>query len=142
MIQNNKIFIHVKGVGFTILLDKRLKHNFISPAFLAFLNLGKRQMSYLSDSMGKVNTEPFYDSFLPFLPDYVNSIDFGDAYHYVGKKIGICRDNKLKMCKIFMLEFMYKGHIFSFPFLLDKNLEVPAILGRESFNHIIKTDMK
>ena len=39
-----KILIQVKGLGFTFLLDKRMKHNLISPAFLAFFNLGERQM--------------------------------------------------------------------------------------------------
>lgn len=29
-----------------------------------------------------------------------------------------------------------------FTFLLDKSLKIPAILGLESFNHIIRTVMK
>ena len=45
-----------------------------------------------------------------------------------------------------MLECKLEGYNFSFPFLLDKNLEKPAILGLESksFNHIIiiRTVMK
>lgn len=42
-----EIFIHVKGTGFTFLLDKRMKHNFISPAFLAFFNLGEKGYIHL-----------------------------------------------------------------------------------------------
>lgn len=41
---SNHIFIQIRGIGFTFLLDKRMKHNFISPAFLAFFNLEGKQM--------------------------------------------------------------------------------------------------
>lgn len=139
----NEIFIQVKGIGFTFLLDKRMKHNLISPAFLAFFNLEERQMYSLPENnIGEVNTKPAYDNLKPFLPEYVDSISTNDVFHYVGKKVGRCRDNKLKVCKVFMLGFEYEGCTFSFPFLLDKSLDEPAILGRESFNRIIKTVMK
>ena len=139
----NEIFIQVKGIGFTFLIDKRMKHNLISPAFLAFFNLGEKQMYSLSENnIREVNTKPAYDNLQPFLPEYVDSISSNDVFHYVGKKVGRCRDNKLKVCKVFMLGFEYEGCTFSFPFLLDKSLDEPAILGRESFNRIIKTVMK
>ena len=139
----NEIFIQVKGIGFTFLIDKRMKHNLISPAFLAFFNLGEKQMYSLSENnIREVNTKPAYDNLQPFLPEYVDSISSNDVFHYVGKKVGRCRDNKLKVCKVFMLGFEYEGCTFSFPFLLDKSLDEPAILGRESLNRIIKTVMK
>lgn len=140
---NEKIFVEIKGIGFTFLIDKRMKHNLISPAFLAFFNLGEKQMYSLSENnIREVNTKPAYDNLKPFLPEYVDSISTNDVFHYVGKKVGRCRDNKLKVCKVFMLGFEYEGCTFSFPFLLDKSLDEPAILGRESFNRIIKTVMK
>lgn len=62
-----EIFIHVKGTGFTFLLDKRMKHNFISPAFLAFFNLGeKRIYPSLNDKTGDVNTNQLMTAYLPF----------------------------------------------------------------------------
>ena len=48
---NNEIFIQVKGIGFTFLLDKRMRHNLISPAFLAFFNLEQKQMYSLPPSV-------------------------------------------------------------------------------------------
>ena len=139
----NEIFIQIKGIGFTFLLDKRIKHNLISPTFLAFFNLGGRQMYSLPENnIGKVNTKPAYDNLLPFLPDYVDSISTNDVFHYVGKKVGRCKDNKLRVCKVFKFGFEHEECTFSFPFLLDKSLDEPAILGRESFNRIIKTVMK
>ena len=139
----NEIFIHIKGIGFTFLLDKKMKHNLIGPAFLAFFNLRKRQMYSLSDNnIREVNTKPVYDNLQPFLPDDVDSISTNNIFHYVGKKVGRCKDNKLRECKVFRIGFEYEGCTFSFPFLLDKSLDKPAILGRESFNRIIKTIMK
>lgn len=139
----NEIFIQTKGIGFTFLLDKRMKHNLINPAFLSFFNLGERQMYSLPiDNIREVNTKPAYDNLQPFLPEYADSINFNNVFHYVGKKAGRCKDNKLRVCKVFMLEFEYEGCTFSFPFLLDKSLNVPAILGFESYNKLRKTVMK
>ena len=139
----NEIFIQIKGIGFTFLLDKRIKHNLISPTFLAFFNLGGRQMYSLPENdIREVNTKPVYDNLQPFLPEYVDSINTNDVFHYVGKKVGRCKDNKLKVCKVIMLGFEYEGCSFSFPFLLDKSLDEPAIISKESLNHIIKTVMK
>ena len=138
-----EIFIQIKGIGFAFLLNKKLKHNLVSPAFLAFFNLSKRQMYSLPENnIREVNTKPAYDNLQPFLPDYVDSISTNDVFHYVGKKVGRCKNNKLKVCKVIMLGFEYGGCTFSFSFLLDKSLDEPAILGKESFNHITKTVMK
>lgn len=38
-----EVFIQVKGLGFTFLLDKRMKHNLISPTFLAFFKTDKQR---------------------------------------------------------------------------------------------------
>ena len=81
--------------------------------------------SLSENNIGEVNTNPVYDNLQPFLPDYVDSISTNDVFHYVGKKVGRCKDNKLRA-----------------PFLLDKSLDKPAILGKESLNHITKTVMK
>ena len=134
----NEIFIQVKGIGFTFLIDKKMKHNLIGPAFLAFFNLGEKQMYSLPENnIRDVNTSLICDL---YSPEY--SISTNDVFYYVGRKVGRCKDNKLRMCKVFMLGLEYEGCTFSFPFLLDKSLDKPAILGRESFNRIIKTIMK
>ena len=143
MQDERNLFIQMKGIGFIFLIDKRMKHNLISPAFLAFFHLGERQMYSLSENnIREVNTKPAYDNFRPFLPNYVDSISTNDVFHYVGKNVGRCKDNKLRVCKVFMLGFEYEGYTFSFPFLLDKSLNVPAILGFDSYNKLRKTVMK
>lgn len=139
---SEKIFVEIKGFGFTFLIDKRMKHNLISPAFLAFFNFGGRQMYSLSENnIGEVNTKPTYDNLKPFLPDYVDSISTNDVFYYTGKKVGRCKDNKLRVCKVFKFGFELEGCTFSFPFLLDKKLDKPAILGRKSLSYITKTVM-
>lgn len=135
----NEIFIQVKGIGFAFLLNKKLKHNLVSPAFLAFFNLRKRQMYSLPENnIREVNTKPAYDNLQPFLPDYVDFISTNDVFHYVGKKVGRCKDNKLRVCKVFMFGFEHEGCTFSFPFLLDKSLDEPAILGLKSYNKLTR----
>lgn len=139
----NEIFIQTQSIGFTFLLDKKMKYNLISPAFLDFFNFEQKQMYSLPDNnIRDVNTKPAYDNLQPFLSEYVDSISTNDVFHYVGKKVGRCKDNKLRVCKVFMLEFEFEGCTFSFLFLLDKSLKIPAILGLESFNYIIRTVMK
>ena len=143
MQDERSLFIQMEGIGFTFLLDKRMKHNLINPAFLAFFHLGERQMYSLSENnIREVNTKPAYDNLQPFLPDNVNSISTNDVFHYVGKKVGRCKDNKLRVCKVFKFEFEYEGYTFSFPFLLDKSLNVSAILGFKSYHKLRKTVMK
>lgn len=141
--QANELFIQVKGVGFAALIDKRIKHNLISPAFLVFFNLGERRMYSLPMSnIGEVNTKPTYDHSQPFLPGYVNAISANDVFHYMGKKLGRCKDAKLRICKVFRLGFEHEGHTFSFPFMLDKSLDGAVLLGKEAINRITKTVMK
>lgn len=67
-----KILIQVKGLGFTFLLDKRMKHNLISPTFLAFFKIGKQRDSLLNNDIEAVSTKPEYNS-LPFLPSYIDN---------------------------------------------------------------------
>lgn len=142
-IESNEIFIQIKGIGFTTLLDKRMKHNFINPTFLAFFKLGEKQMYSLSKNyIREMNTKPAYDNLQPFHPDYVDSISTDDVFYYVGRKVGRCADNKLRVCKVFMLKFEYEECTFSFPFLLDKSLNKPVLLGKEAFNQIRNTVMK
>lgn len=61
-----KILIQVKDVGFTFLLDKRMKHNLISPTFLAFFKTDKQKDSLLNNGIGEVNVKPKYNPSLPF----------------------------------------------------------------------------
>lgn len=89
-----------------------------------------------------MNTKPAYDHSQPFLSDYVNALNTNDVLHYVGKKVGRCKDNKLRICKVFRLKFEYEGCTFSFPFLIDKSLWEPILLGKEAINQITKTVMK
>ena len=132
-----KILIQVKDVGFTFLLDKRMKHNLISPTFLAFFKIGKQRDSLLNNDIEVVSTKPEYNS-LPFLLSYVDSISLEDTFHYVGKKVVWCSDNKFRECKAVKFNFEYEGHPYSELFFIDKSVEEDyAILGStfwSSFN--------
>ena len=125
-----KILIQVKDVGFTFLLDKRMKHNLISPTFLAFFKIDKQRDSLLNNGIEAVSTKPEYNNSLPFLPAYVDSISLEDTFHYVGKKVVWCSDNKFRECKAVKFNFEYEGHPYSELFFIDKSVEEDyAILG-------------
>lgn len=128
--ETNNIYVHVRGLGFTFLLDKRIKHNLISPTFLAFFKTDKQEDSLLNNDIGEVSTKPEYNNSLPFLPSYVDSISLEDTFHYVGKKIVWCSDNKFRECKAIKFNFEYEGHPYSELFFIDKSIEEDyAILG-------------
>ena len=55
--EKDEIFIQTKGIGFTFLLDKIMKHNLISPAFLAFSNFEQKQMYSLPDNNIRVSIQ-------------------------------------------------------------------------------------
>lgn len=133
-----EVFIQVKGLGFTFFLDKRMKHNLISPAFLAFFKTDKQRDSLLNNGIGAVSTKPEYNSSLPFLPAYVDSISLEDIFHYVGKKIVWCSDNKFRECKAVKLNFEYEGHPYSELFFIDKSVEENyAILGSTFWSRLV-----
>jgi len=132
-----KILIQVKGLGFTFLLDKRMKHNLISPTFLAFFKIGKQRDSLLNNDIEAVSTKPEYNS-LPFLPSYIDSISLEDTFHYVGKKIVWCSDNKFRECKAVKFNFEYEGHPYSELFFVDKSVEEDyAILGSTFWSRLV-----
>ena len=125
-----KILIQVKDVGFTFLLDKRMKHNLISPTFLAFFKTDKQRDLLWNNDIEAVSTKSEYNSSLPFLPSYVNSISLEDTFHYVGKKVVWCSDKKFRECKAVKFNFEYEGHPYSELFFIDKSVEEDyAILG-------------
>lgn len=125
-----EVFIQVKSLGFTFLLDKRMKHNLISPTFLAVFRIGKQRDSLLNNGIGEVNIKPEYNNSLPFLPAYVDSISLEDTFHYVGKKVVWCSDNKFRECKAVKFNFEYEEHPYSELFFVDKSVEEDyAILG-------------
>lgn len=133
----NKIFIRIKGIGFTFLLDEKVKCNLISPAFMSFFNIEKRQLYSLAiNKFTEVNTKSVYNDDLPFLPEYLNEVNFDNIFRYVGKKVIRCNDNKFRKCKVFIVGFEYEGCSFSFSFLLDKNLSELAVLSKESLKQI------
>lgn len=136
--ETNNIYVHVKSLGFTFLLDKRMKHNLINPIFLAFFKTDKQRDSLLNNGIGKVNVKPEYNNSLPFLSAYVDSISLEDTFHYVGKKVVWCSDNKFRECKAVKFNFEYEGHSYSELFFIDKSVEEDyAILGSTFWSRLV-----
>ena len=57
MIDKTVIFVKIKGIGFTFLLDKKVKCNLISPVLMSFFNIEeKQQYSFPIDNLIEVNS--------------------------------------------------------------------------------------
>ena len=92
----------------------------------------------MNNDIEAVSTKPEYNNSLPFLPAYVDSISLKDIFHYVGKKIVWCSDNKFRECKAVKLNFEYEGHPYSELFFIDKSIEENyAILGSTFWSRLI-----
>lgn len=142
MIDKTVIFVKIKGMGFTFLLNKKVKFNLISPAFMSFFNIeDKRQFSFPVNNTIEMNIKSVYNNNLPFLPECLNAINFKSVFRNAGKKVTKCSDNKFRMCKVFMCEFEYEGSKLSFSFLLDKSLNELAVLGKKSLKQILNNEI-
>ena len=64
-----------------------MKHNLISPTFLAFFKTNKQRDSLLNNGIGAVSTKPEYNNSLPFLPAYVDSISLEDTSIMLERKL-------------------------------------------------------
>lgn len=53
----------------------------------------------------------------------------GFVFHYVGKKVGLCKDNKLKKCKAVKFKFEYEGCPYTMLFFVDKGPVGQQICG-------------
>lgn len=142
MIDKTVIFVKIKGMGFTFLLNKKVKCNLISPVLMSFFNIKeKQQYSFPVDNLIEVNTKSVYNDNLPFLPEHLKTINFDGVFHYIGKRVTRCSDNKFRICKIYKFEFEYERSKLSFSFLLDKSLNELAVLGKKSLKQLLNNEI-
>lgn len=127
-----EVFIQVKGLGFTFLLDKRMKHNLINPVFLGFFKeeYPTTDEEYQTNQMAVEKLMKESEEAFPILPEHLKTYHFKGVYKKVGYKVVKCSDNKLRRCKAAIFNFEYEGHSYSDIFYIDKSLrEHCAILA-------------
>lgn len=132
---NNKIFIQVKGIGFTFFLDKGFMYSLINPSFLSFFReeYPATEEEYQANQIAverlmKESKNPFI-----VLPEHLKMYFFRDVYKEVGSKVVRCSDNKLRNCKAVKFNFEYEGHSYSELFFIDKSIEEGCAILVSSF---------
>ena len=129
-IKMKKIFIQIKGAGFTFLLDSRLKYSLVNPTLLNLFKEGYPPTEEEYQANMKAVEEFMRQNPTTFiLPNHLKLYLFKDVYKEVGNKVVRCNDNKLRRCKAVKLNFEYEGQSYSELFYIDKELTVAAILG-------------
>ena len=135
---SNYIFIQVRGLGFTFLLDNKMKHNLINPDFLSFFKekYPPTEEEYQANQMAVEKIMRESGDAFPILPENLKQYFFKDVYKKAGCKVVRCSDNKLKQCKAVIFNFEYKGETYSELFFIDESLfskpKINAILSKDS----------
>lgn len=128
----NSIYFEIRGLGFTFLLDKRMKHNLINPVFLNFFKeeYPATEEEYQANQMAVKKLMRESEDAFPILPEHLKTYHFKGVYREVGYKVVKCSDNKLRRCKAIKFNFEHEGHPYSELFFVDKSVEESyAILG-------------
>ena len=127
-----EVFIQVKGLGFTFLLDNKMKHNLINPDFLKFFKeeYPAIEEEYQANQMVVEKLMRESEDAFPILPEPLKLYHFKGVYREVGCKVVKCSDNKFRRCKAIKFIFENEGHPYSDIFYIDKSVEEDcAILG-------------
>lgn len=121
MNKNKELFIKIKGVGFTVILDMTTKHNLISPALLTFWRVGAHTKRILFNADDPEN---------PFYMGYPEPDELKPVFRYVGKELIIRHDRKMKYCRSGKLAFELNDQIYDELFFVDRSLGCTvAVLG-------------
>lgn len=129
---SNHIFIQIRGLGFTFLLDNKMKHNLINPDFLHFFKeeYPATKEEYQANQMAVKKLMRESEDAFPILPEHLKIYHFKGVYREVGHKVIKCSDNKLRKCKAIKFNFEHEGNPYSNIFYIDKSIEKGcAILG-------------
>ncbi|WP_373136307.1 hypothetical protein [Bacteroides sp. HPS0048] len=136
----NSIYVEIKGLGFTFLLDKRMKHNLINPVFLNFFKeeYPVTEEEYQANQIAVEKLMKESKEVFPVLPEHLKAYYFRDVYKEVDYGVVRCSDNKLRRCKAIKFNFEHEGHPYSELFFIDKSVEEDyAILGSTFWSRLV-----
>ena len=117
-----EVFVVVKNIGFCFGVDSKKRHNCVHSAYLSFFNIVstpclKKASNEITSADGIIHLEN------------IEPIKFSDVFQYCGKQLALCYDNKLRMCRVYRITFECEGRVITMPFVLDKSLTTPGVLG-------------
>lgn len=127
MNQNKELFVKIKDVGFTFILDMAAKRNLISPALLTFWRTDESDLNTERILFNAENSET------PFYLGYPSSEEIESVFRYVGKELIIRHDHKLKYCRSGKLTFEYDNREYDELFFVDRSLGCTAAILCSTF---------
>ena len=127
----NEIYVEVRNVGFGFGVDAKRKRNYVHPAFLSFFNIAAMPCHM------NTNDEMVPDDGIIHLEN-IEPMDFSEAFHFCGKQLALCHDNKLRKCCMYRITFECEGRVQTLPFVVDKSLTVSGLLGKVAIKSLMK----
>lgn len=126
-----ELLVKVKNIGFCFAVDAMKKHNYVHPAYLSFFNASTKPC------VKKASSETVLaDGYSPF--ENIEPINFSDVIQYCDKRLALCLDNKLRICREYRITFECEDRILSLPFVLDKSLKFPGVFGKVALESLKK----
>ena len=113
----------MQNVGFGFGVDAKRKRNYVHPAFLSFFNFAATPCHM------NTSDEMVPDDGIIHLEN-IEPMDFSEAFHFCGKQLALCHDNKLRICRMYRITFECEGRVQALPFVVDKSLTIPGLLGK------------
>lgn len=130
-IMQRELFVKVKNVGFGFGVNAKRKRNYVHPTFLSFFNIAAKPCHM------NTGDEMVPDNGIIHLEN-IEPMDFSEAFHYCGKQLALCHDNKLRKCRMYRITFEYESRVQALPFVVDKSLTVPGLLGKVAIESLMK----
>lgn len=127
----NELYVEVQNFGFCFGVDVMRKRNYVHPAFLSFFNI-EATPCHMNTS-----DEIVPDDGIIHLEN-IEPMNFSDAFLYCGKKLALCNDNKLRICRMYRITFECEDRIQTLLFVVDKSLTVPGLLGKSATESLMK----
>ena len=122
-----KLYIVVKHVGFTFIVNRRVKHNLVHPAYLSFY----RQFFLESLVLG------YWDENGVYLDKSTPKSAWGKfVYKKIGHGVVLCSDNKLRNCMRVMIHFECDGKAYSEVFYVDNTIRYAGVMGNDFMDKI------
>lgn len=119
----NELYVEVQNIGFCFGVNAKMMHNYIHPAYLSFFNIAA------APCLNKINDEIVSaDGIIHF--ENIELMNFSKMFHYCGKQLALCHDNKLRVCRVYRITFECEGRLQTMPFVVDKCLTTSGLLGK------------
>ena len=127
----NEIYVEVRNVGFGFGVDAKRKRNYVHPTFLSFFNFAATPCHM------NTSDEMVPDDGIIHLEN-IEPMDFSEAFHFCGKQLALCHDNKLRICRMYRITFECEDKALTMPFVVDKSLTVPGLLGKVAIKSLMR----